>query len=133
MVQDHGQQRADVRGVMKTKLFAIAMFTIAAASAQVSIRIGPPPPPRIIRVQPRNPGNGYIWVEGYYYPVGNHYKWHNGYWTRPPYGGARWISPRYEGDRYYDGGWDGERGKKDHDHHSDRGKDRDYRRDDDRR
>jgi len=24
------------------------------------------------------------------YPVGRHYRWHRGYWTRPPYHGARW-------------------------------------------
>jgi hypothetical protein len=61
------------------------LFLAAGAFAQVSIgiQIGPPPPPRVVRVQPARPGTDFIWVEGYWHPVGNHYKWHNGYWTRP--------------------------------------------------
>jgi hypothetical protein len=65
-----------------------------------------------------------MWVEGYWYPVGHHYKWHDGYWTRVPYGGARWVSPRWEGGRYYVGYWDGDHGRVEHDHHWDRDHDR---------
>jgi len=57
-----------------------------------------------------------MWVPGYWYPNGNHYKWHDGYWTRPAYSGARWVEPRYEGQHYYNGYWDGERGGVKHDH-----------------
>jgi hypothetical protein len=107
---------------MKTKLLAIVLLAGGALSAQVSlgIRIGPPPPPRIVRVHPRAPGQGYTWVDGYWYPVGNRYKWHDGYWTRPPYGGARWVGPRYESNSFYDGYWEGDRGRYDHDHRWDR-------------
>ena len=45
-------------------------------------------------------------MTGYWYPVGRHYKWHEGYWTRPPYEGARWIPPRQNGERYYTSHWE---------------------------
>jgi hypothetical protein len=84
----------------------------ATSDAQVSIgvTIGPPPPPHVVRVLPRRPGPGFVWVGGYWYPASNHYYWHNGYWTRPPYRGAHWVGPRYHRGRYYRGHWDGRRG-----------------------
>jgi hypothetical protein len=66
-----------------------------------------------------------MWVEGYWYPVGHHYKWHPGYWTLPPYGGAYWVGPKYEGGRFFNGYWAGDRGRFEHDHHWDRGHERD--------
>jgi hypothetical protein len=117
-------------------LLAAFLASASMASAQVSIgiRIGPPPAPRVVRVAPRRPGPDYIFVQGYWYPVGNHYKWHNGYWTRAPYPGARWVAPRYEGRQYFNGYWEGDRGRLEHDHRSDRNRNRDYRNDrDDRR
>lgn len=116
---------------MKIKLLALTLLAGSTVFAQVSlgIRIGPPPPPRIVRVHPISPGEGYVWVEGYQYPVGNRYRWHDGYWTRPPYQGAVWVSPRHDGERFYEGRWEGERGPIYHDHHSDHNGYRDYHRD----
>lgn len=77
-----------------------------------------------------------MWVAGYWYPSGRNYKWHAGYWTRPPYMGARWVEPRHDGQRYFDGYWSGgERERFDHDHRWDRDRDhnRDYNRDHGRR
>lgn len=117
---------------MKTKLLVLTLLTAGVVSAQISIgiRIGAPPPPRVIRVQPRSPGEGYAWINGYWYPVGHKYKWHDGYWTRPPYGGARWVEPRYADHQYYEGRWNGDRGDVRHDHKWDKGRDhdRDYNR-----
>ena len=105
-----------------------------SAQVSVGIRIGPPPPPRVIRIVPRSPGAGYVWIDGYWYVVDGRYRWHDGYWTRPYYGGARWVGPHYEGDRYFDGYWDGDRGRRDHDHRWDHDRRyRDYRDRDDRR
>lgn len=99
----------------------------AASHAQVSIgiQIGAPPPPRVLAVIPPTPGPGFVWVEGYWYPVGRHYRWHAGYWTQPPYLGARWIPPHHDGERFFAGYWDGDRGRFEHDHHWDRDRDRD--------
>jgi hypothetical protein len=87
------------------------------ANAQVSfdVRVGAPPPPRAVRVVPARPGPGFVWVNGYWYPVGNRYVWRQGYWARPPYVGARWYAPRYDGARFYSGDWNGNRGRFDRD------------------
>jgi len=117
---------------MKTKLLVCLLLVAGALSAQISIgvRIGAPPAPRVVRIQPRSPGSGYIWLGGYWYPQGNKYKWHDGYWTRPPYEGARWVEPHHDGHEYFAGRWEGEKGNVNHDHKWDRGRDhnRDYNR-----
>ena len=76
---------------MKTKLLVLILLATGAAFAQISlgIRIGRPPEARVMRMQPRSPGPDYLWIGGYWYPNGNHYKWHDGYWSRPAYAGAR--------------------------------------------
>jgi hypothetical protein len=98
-------------------LVALVAGFSGAASAQVSIgvRIGEPPPPRAYRV-PARPGPGYEWVEGYQYPVKGKYRWHDGYWARPPYQGAYWVTPYYHDNHYYAGHWDGDRKHVKHDH-----------------
>lgn len=113
---------------IRTTLLASLFLTgVSALAAQVSIgiQIGAPPPPRVV-VVPVSPGPDFVWVEGYWYPVGHHYKWHQGYWTRPPYAGARWVGPHHDGERYFPGYWDGDRGRREHDHHWDRDRDRDF-------
>src|SRR4051794_18863505 len=100
-----------MRNVMKTLVFATLLLApAAAANAQVTfgIHIGEPPAPRPYRVAPQ-PTQDSLWVEGYWYPEGSRYRWHDGYWTRPPYEGAYWVEPYHAGDRYYPGRWEGER------------------------
>jgi hypothetical protein len=114
---------------MKLKLLAVMLLAVGSAFAvdlTLGIRIGPPPRPRVIHVQPVAPGPGYYWVAGYWYPVGGHYRWHNGYYTRPAYVGARWVGPRHDGERYYAGYWDGDHGRREHDHYWDHDHDRDW-------
>jgi len=118
------------------KITGLLLLAAGMAVGQVSvgIRIGAPPPPRVVVVAPSRPGPDFIWVQGYWYPAGSRYRWHEGYWTRPPYGGARWVEPRHDGERFYNGYWDGDHGRRDHDHHWDRDHDRrDHDRDHDRR
>src|ERR1039458_4908120 len=115
---------------MKTALLAMALLVAGSAfGAQISlgIRIGPPPRPRVVRVQPRRPGPGFVWIGGYWYPAGGRYRWHGGYWSRPPYAGARWIGPRHDGQQFFAGYWEGDRGRFEHDHRWDRDRNRDYR------
>jgi hypothetical protein len=110
-------------------LLVIALGSAFAADFSVGIRIGPPPPARVVRVQPLSPGPEWVWVQGYWYPAGNHYRWHDGYWTRPPYPSAVWVAPHHDGERFFNGYWEGERGRFEHDHRWDRDRDRDYRHD----
>ena len=114
---------------MKKTLFATMLLASGLMVGQVSfgVRIGPPPAPRVVRVVPASPGPDYVWVDGYWYPVGGRYVWHSGYWTRAPYGGARWVAPRHDGERFFEGYWDGDRGRREHDHAWDRYHERDYR------
>ena len=113
---------------MKKTLLTMLLLTGGALFGQVSIgiRIGPPPPPRVVRVLPARPGPDFIWVDGYWYPAGNHYKWHDGYWTRAPYAGARWVVPHHDGERFFDGYWEGDRGRRQHDHRWDHDRERDH-------
>jgi hypothetical protein len=113
---------------MKTKLLAMALLaagTTFAADFYVGVRIGPPPAPRIVRYRPPPPGPGCAWVDGYWYATRHRYRWHDGYWTRPPYVGSVWYAPRYEGGLFYEGYWRDGRGEFRHDHHRDRDHDRD--------
>ncbi len=119
-----------MRHLLAITLLSATLLTsgsLLAAQVSIGIRIGPPPPPHVVRVLPRRPGPDFFWVEGYWYPVGKHYKWHDGYWTRPPYPGARWVGPRYEGEQYFGGYWEGGQGRIEHDHHWDHDRDRDFR------
>jgi len=111
---------------MMKKLLAIVLLAGGTLFGQVSIgiRIGPPPPPRVLRVRPVAPGPDFFWVDGYWYPAGGRYRWHDGYWTRPPYAGARWIAPRHDGEQFFNGYWEGDRGRIEHDHRWDRERDR---------
>jgi hypothetical protein len=114
---------------MRFTLFAaVLLLGTYGASAQIGIgiRIGPPPPQRVIVEPPPPPGPDFIWVGGYWYPVHGHYRWHEGYWTRPPYPRARWVHPRHEGGLYFHGYWEGDRGRFEHHHEWDHDRERDH-------
>ena len=67
---------------MKKLLLTLVLGTASLMNAQVSvgIRIGPPPPPRVVRVRPNAPGPGYTWLDGYWFVDGGRYRWHDGRW-----------------------------------------------------
>ena len=113
---------------MQKRMFTLFLLGCSAMFGQVSfgLQIGPPPPPRVMHARPRAPGPGFVWVDGYWYPEGGRYRWHNGYWTRPPYEGATWVGPRHDGQRFFEGHWEGDRGRRDHDHRWDRDRERDH-------
>ena len=108
---------------------ALLLAFAPAAQAQISfdVQLGTPPPaPRAYRVPPQ-PGPDYVWVDGYWYPENGQYRWHGGYWTRPPYPDAYWVAPYYQDNEYYTGHWEGTRGDVHHDHSWDRNRQRDER------
>jgi hypothetical protein len=118
-----------MKAFVKTALLGSLLFLGAqGAKAQVSvgIEIGAPPPPRVLAVRPVAPAPDYLWVDGYWYPANGHYHWHAGYWTRPPYVGARWVAPHHDGQHYFAGYWDGDHGRFEHDHKWDHDHDRDH-------
>jgi len=119
-----------MRSFMKSTLIAamlLASGSVFGADISIGIRIGPPPPPYVVHVLPPSPGPEFVWVPGYWYPVKKqHYKWHEGYWTLPPYEGAEWVPPHYGGQQFFAGYWDGDDGWLEHDHHWDRDRYRDH-------
>lgn len=117
-----------MKNILLTLVLLSAVSAIAA-DISIGIQIGAPPPPRVLAVRPATPGPDWVWIDGYWYPVNGHYRWHAGYWTRPPYPGAVWVSPHHDGQRYFAGFWQGDRGRMDHDHRWDRQHDRDFRHD----
>lgn len=95
------------------------LLSAPAAHAQISfgVRIGAPPPPLRYESRPPAPGPGYAWVDGYYEPYRNNYRWHPGYWNRAPYEGAYYVHPHWD---HYPDGWhmhEGYWGREDHDPH----------------
>lgn len=114
-----------------TTLLTLLLLVVGSrVDAQVSIgvSIGAPPPPLLIVAPSPYPGPDFVWIEGYWYPVKHQYKWHRGYWTRPPYERARWVAPRHNGERFHGGYWDGDHGRFEHEHRWDRDRDRDFHR-----
>jgi hypothetical protein len=89
---------------MKSKWIvgALTAVTLAVpAFSQVSVYLGAPPPIRYER-RPAMPGQGYVWVDGYWGVQGRRYVWVPGRWQQPPYAGAYWSHPHYD---HYDNGW----------------------------
>lgn len=87
------------------RLFIALLFTIftvihANAQITISVRIGPPPLP--FYEQPYCPGDGYLWIPGYWAYGDDGYYWVPGYWALPPEIGFYWT-PGYWGytDAYY--------------------------------
>jgi hypothetical protein len=105
----------------------LVVVSVLNAQASMGVRIGPPPPTPVLNVMPQRPDLKFVWVRGYWYPVRRHYRWHEGYWTEPPYEGACWVAPRHDGERFFVGYWDGDRGPVAHDHRWDHLRGRDFR------
>jgi hypothetical protein len=81
---------------------ALAIPTLAHAQVSFGVRIGAPPPPLRYEAPPPMPGQGYVWVDGYWVPEGGRWVWRRGAWQHPPYAGAYWAHPHYD---HYPDGW----------------------------
>ena len=67
------------------------ILTAGVAQAQVSIRIGPPPPPReVIPARPYGHPD-WAWRPGYHRWDGARYVWVPGSYAAPPRRGVRWV------------------------------------------
>ena len=106
---------------LKQKLSTIALAVVVAAPlahAQVSfgVAIGAPPPPLRYETRPPIPGAGFTWTDGFYEPYNNGYRWHGGYWQRPPYAGGYYVHPHWD---HYPDGWRQHPGYWAHEDHDD--------------
>lgn len=110
---------------MKWVLGIVAASALSAPSfGQVDVYIGTPPPPLRYEVPPPMPGEGFVWIDGYWALHGHRYVWVPGRWERPPYPGAYWSHPHYD---HYDRGWKLHEGHWDHGDHGDHHEDHDHR------
>jgi len=101
----------------------LAAAIAAPSSAQISVYIGTPPPAIVYEEPGLPPDAGFVWIEGYWRPVGHHYKWVRGHWERPPFERACWTHPHYN---HYREGWEWHEGHWDHeDHDNDHWRDHD--------
>jgi hypothetical protein len=105
---------------------AVAVMTCnlaTMAEAQVGIYIGRTPPPIRYEARPPLPGPDYAWIDGYWQPYGNSYRWVGGRYDRRPYEGAYWSHPHYDhyqqGWAVHEGHWDREDHGGHHDDHHD--------------
>src|SRR5260370_26979224 len=112
-----------MRNCIRTTLFSSILLSSlllvgipANAQVSVGILIGAPPEPRVVAVVPAQPGPEFVWIGGYWYPAGGHYRWHEGYLSRPPYEDARWVGPRHNGERFYTGSSAGSQCRVQHTH-----------------
>jgi hypothetical protein len=104
---------------MKMKWFAGALVVAslsAPAFAQVSVYLGATPPPLRYERRPPPPGEGFVWVNGYWGNDGRRYVWVPGRWNRPPYAGAYYVHPHYD---RYPNGWRMHEGYWSHEEHDD--------------
>lgn len=85
-----------IKAIGRSLLFSIAFFLAPIAShAQyfsVGVSVGVPPPPLPVYAQPAWPGDGYVWVPGYWaYADDEGYYWVPGTWTLAPAPGLLWT------------------------------------------
>lgn len=77
-------------GMNKNLLLCLAFLpALSFAAVDVAVRIGPPPPRRVVVGVAPHPG--YVWTDGYWRWDGAQYVWVPGVWMRPPHARARWV------------------------------------------
>jgi hypothetical protein len=85
------------------------LLTAGIASAQVAIRIGPPPPRHEVVPPPPHAHRDWVWQPGYNRWDGGRYVWVPGVYAAPPHHGANWVPGHYrhtpEGYFWVEGHW----------------------------
>jgi WXXGXW repeat (2 copies) len=86
----------------------LGIVSLAGCGGAAFYATTPPPP---VRVEARGiaPGQGFVWIDGYWGYRGGRYDWVPGRWTRPPHPRAQWVPGQWEhrGNkyRYREGHW----------------------------
>ncbi len=90
-------------------VFAETHFSVGIGIGGYGPAYGPvyapaPPPPPVYDVPPC-PGEGYVWVDGFWNSWGGRYHWRPGYWRAPAYFGYRGYGGYGYRDRGYEHGY----------------------------
>jgi hypothetical protein len=87
-------------------LLVTLVFTLLAAcygaygGTEVGLEVNGPPPELRSEVAIDSPGDGYVWVPGYWdWGTGGDWAWVGGAWQRPPHEHAVWVAPEYKNRR----------------------------------
>lgn len=90
-------------------VFALSLTAATGCAGPRYYRYGPPPPPPLPYGVVMAPHAGLVWIPGYHRWVGNHYRWVEGRWVRPPRPGMVWVpgyrAPRRGGYVWVEGYW----------------------------
>jgi WXXGXW repeat (2 copies) len=100
------------RSAVRFVSYAVVLAALCATMfGQVGVAISFAPPPIPVYEQPLCPGDGYLWVPGYwaYGDDFDDYYWVPGTWVLPPDAGLLWTPPYWgwngAGFVFYDGYW----------------------------
>src|SRR5882724_8258384 len=85
-----------MRAIQLMLLIAVVVAVPASSFGAVFVSVTIAPPLLPVYVQPACPGEGYIWVPGYWAYGPDGYYWVPGTWVLAPYVGALWT-PGYWG------------------------------------
>jgi len=83
-----------------------ASLSVAAChgpSTSGRVYVSTAPPPIVVERPGPSPGQGWVWVPGFYRWNGRQYFWVNGRWERPPRPHQRWVAGKWVQDRHQ--GW----------------------------
>ena len=96
-------QSAKKRGLV-APLVLWGLVTIAgcASHAHGYVYVGTAPPRPVVEVAAVSPGDGYVWIPGYYRWSGRSYFWVHGRWEHAPRGRRAWVPGRWHSGRH---GW----------------------------
>lgn len=83
-----------LKNFLACSAFAFFLATGVGCATRVVVPVTPPPA-AAVEVRPESPGEGYVWVDGYYDYTGGTYVWVAGRWTLPPFRGAVWVGHRW--------------------------------------
>jgi hypothetical protein len=71
------------------RFVGVVVVVMAACTGRMYIRIAPPP--QQVEVISPQPGEMYVWVEGFWVWSDYLYIWSPGRWVRAPSAGAAWV------------------------------------------
>ena len=71
--------------------------TYQSGDGEAGIEVGLAPPELQTEVAIASPGDGYVWVPGYWdWGVNGQWAWVGGSWQRPEHERAVWVRPEYK-------------------------------------